>query len=68
MKEEIRTLQENSKWDLVEVSKNCKLIDCKWVYKIKHLINSEKKFRARLVAKGFSQKYGETMMKYMHQL
>lgn len=63
MKEEIKALQDNNTWELVEVSKerkNCKLIDCKWVFKIKHLVNGEKRYKARLVARGFSQKYGES--------
>ena len=56
MKEEIRALETNNTCDLVEVPRNCELIDCKWVCKLKHLINGEKKYRARLVAMGFSQK------------
>ena len=31
MKEEIRALEKNNIWNLVEVQKNCKLLDCKWV-------------------------------------
>lgn len=59
MKEEMKALQNNKTWDLVELPRGGKLIGCKWVFKTKQTVNGEKKYRARLVAKEFSQKYGE---------
>ena len=35
MEEEMHALAENEKWDLVEPPKGIKLIDCKWVFKMK---------------------------------
>lgn len=56
---EINSLRANNTWTLEPVPKNEKMIDCKWVFKMK-LIPEEipSRFKARLVAQGFSQKYG----------
>ncbi|KAE8704364.1 PLAC8 family protein [Hibiscus syriacus] len=59
MKEEIDALQQNQTWDLVPKIKDVKPISCKWVYKIKrHPDGSIERYKARLVAYGFSQQYG----------
>ncbi|KAE8720906.1 tir-nbs resistance protein [Hibiscus syriacus] len=59
MKEEIDALQQNKTWDLVPKIKDVKPISCKWVYKIKrHPDGSIERYKARLVARGFSQQYG----------
>ena len=59
MKEEIYALKQNETWDLVPKPKDVKPISCKWVYKIKsHLDGSIERYKAHLVAQGFSQKYG----------
>ncbi|KAH9670375.1 retrovirus-related pol polyprotein from transposon TNT 1-94-like protein [Citrus sinensis] len=58
MKEEIITLEQNQTWDLVPKLRDVKPISCKWVYKIKHCPDgSIKRYKARLVACGFSQQY-----------
>lgn len=57
MKNEIESLQENETWKLVQLPKDRRAISCKWVYKIKSH-GENKIFKARLVAQGFSQKYG----------
>ncbi|XP_071679843.1 uncharacterized protein [Lolium perenne] len=60
MDEEYEALMVNKTWHLVppnHAGKN--IIDCKWVYKIKHKADgSIDKYKARLVAKGFKQRYG----------
>lgn len=59
MKEEMKSLKENQTWELVQLPKDRKTIGCKWVYKIKYDANGEVcKYKARLVAQGFSQKFG----------
>ena len=49
----------NGTWDLVDLPENKKLVGSKWVFKIKHDSNGQvDRFKARLVAQGFSQKHG----------
>jgi hypothetical protein len=57
---EIDTLQHNHTWDIVDRASDRKIIDSKWVFKIKRLSDgSVDKFRCRLVAKRFSQIHGQ---------
>jgi hypothetical protein len=59
MDEEIRALNENDVWELVERPAKKNVVSCKWVYKIKKGLQGEAdRYRARLVARGFSQQYG----------
>lgn len=56
---EFAVLEANKTWDLVPLPKGKKAISSKWVFKIKH--NSDgsiKRYKARLVVKGFTQKAG----------
>ncbi|GKV02840.1 hypothetical protein SLEP1_g15229 [Rubroshorea leprosula] len=60
MDEEMNALFKNETWDLVPKPKDVQLVSCKWVYRIKHKVDgSIDIYKARLVARGFSQKYGE---------
>jgi len=59
MVDEMASLHKNEAWDLVELSIGRKPIGIKWVFKKK--MNSEgkvKKYKAHLVAKGYSQVSG----------
>lgn len=59
MEDELASLKENLTWSLVELPTGCKPILNRWVYRIKR--NAEGKidrYRARLVARGFSQREG----------
>lgn len=59
MKEEITALEQNQTWDLVPKPRDVKPISCKWVYKIKRRLDgSIDRYKAHLVARGFSQQYG----------
>ena len=56
MKAELQALSENDTWDIVDRPTNRKIVDCRWVYKIKRNADgSIERYKARLVAKGFSQ-------------
>ncbi|PKA49511.1 Retrovirus-related Pol polyprotein from transposon TNT 1-94 [Apostasia shenzhenica] len=56
----MNSLQKNETWELVALLKGKKAISCKWVYRKKEALSSgeSEKYKARLVAKDFSQKEG----------
>lgn len=57
--EEVKSLNKNFTWTLVKKPENAKLIDSKWVFKIKKDSDGEiLKYKARLVARGFMQRKG----------
>jgi hypothetical protein len=59
MESEFFALLQNENWHLVPLASDRNLIDCKWVYKIKHKVDdSIDRYKARLVAKGSKQRYG----------
>src|SRR5437763_12247188 len=59
MDEEYGALMKNHTWRLVPPRKGNNIIDCRWIYKIKHKADgSIDRYKARLVAKGFKQRYG----------
>ena len=52
-------LNDNQTWDLVPRPNEVKPISCKWVYKIKTRPDgSVERYKARLVARSFSQQHG----------
>ena len=49
----------NDVWDIVPKPECKSVVSSKWIYKIKHAADgSIKKYKARFVARGFSQKEG----------
>jgi hypothetical protein len=58
MKEEMDSLENNQTWDLVQLPAGKRALQNKWVYKLKEEDGGEKRYKARLVVKGFAQKKG----------
>ena len=59
MKEEFDALHKTRTWDLVDHPSRKTVIGCKWVYKIKTRSDGTVDcYKARLVARGFTQEYG----------
>jgi len=62
MKEEFEALDRNKTWDLVDedtaLKSGKRVIGCKWVYKLKRNADGSRRFKARLVIRGFEQEYG----------
>ena len=59
-REKMNSLEKNGTWILVERPKNQKLVGCKWIFKLKPGITGveDKRYKGRVVAKGYSQKEG----------
>ncbi|KAL0361357.1 UNVERIFIED_CONTAM: Retrovirus-related Pol polyprotein from transposon TNT 1-94 [Sesamum radiatum] len=57
MEEEINSLMKNKTWTLVPKPKDTSIVDCKWLFKMKQE-NESTRCKAKLVAKGFTQKEG----------
>lgn len=59
MKEEIAAMYQNKTWDLVDLPQGKNVIGSRWVYKLKTDADGRPtRYKARLVAQGFTQKYG----------
>jgi hypothetical protein len=59
MTEEYQSIIKNDVWEIFPRPKSKDVVSSKWLYKIKHVANgSIEKYKARFVARGFSQKEG----------
>ncbi|WVY91158.1 hypothetical protein V8G54_036672 [Vigna mungo] len=59
MNEEMKALQQNETWELVDCPPGKKPVVCRWIYAIKYKANGTiERLKARLVAKGYTQTYG----------
>ena len=60
MEKEMESLLVNEVWDLVELPKDRKAVGSKWVFKTKRGANGAvERHKARLVAQGYLQQYGQ---------
>jgi len=54
---EIESIKKNNTWTLINLIKGAKPIGCKWIFRKKyHPDRSIENYKAKLVAKGFTQK------------
>ena len=53
----MQSLEKNGRWDVVHLPKHKKTVCCKWIFKRKEGLSPSEtaRFKARLVAEGFSQ-------------
>ena len=59
MTEEYQSIMKHDVWDIVPKPEGKSVVSSKWIYKIKHAADgSIEKYKARFVARGFSQKEG----------
>lgn len=59
MESELRSIENNNTWSSVELPKDRSAIGCRWVFKIKQGESEDStRYKARLVAQGFTQKFG----------
>ena len=59
MKDEMKSMEDNSVWDFIDLPKGSKPIGCTWIFKTKRDSDGNvERYKACLVAKGFTQKEG----------
>ena len=59
MNDEMNSLSENDTWELVQRPEGCRPIQSKWIFKTKRDSSGKiVRHKARLVARGFTQRYG----------
>ena len=57
--EEYQSIMKNDVWEIVPRPEGKSIVTSRWLYKIKHGVDgSFEKYKARFVARGFSQKEG----------
>jgi hypothetical protein len=60
MAEEHQSIMKNEVWEILPRPKEKSVVTSEWIYKIKHAADrSMDKYKARFMARGFSQKEGE---------
>jgi hypothetical protein len=59
MNQEIQSLKDHNTWELASLPPGKNVVGSKWVFKKKSSESGEVQYKARLVAQGYSQKFGE---------
>ena len=58
MKNDLKSIEKNKIWDLVEILEDFKIFKCKWIFKIRQDLNGNvERYKARLVSKSFTKKH-----------
>lgn len=56
---EMSAIEKNKTWEVVPLPHGKKAIGSKWVFKVKYKVDGTlERYKARLVVKGYNQKYG----------
>lgn len=59
MEEELRSLKKNDTWKIVDLPIGKKSMGCRWIFTVKYFADGTiDRYKARLVEKGYSEKYG----------
>lgn len=58
IQEELSSIRRNATWELTDLPAGRSMVGSKWVFKIKTDEGGNMTYKARLVAQGFTQKYG----------
>ena len=59
MRSELKSMNDNQVWNLVDLPDGCRAVECKWVFKKKTDMDGNVSiYKARLVVKGFRQVQG----------
>ena len=57
--EELKSLEKNNTWDITNLPTGKSIVSCKWLFSVKYHANgSVERYKARLVARGYTQSYG----------
>ena len=68
MLEEMKAIEENETWELIDPPLGCRPVGLKWVYKVKRdECGAIVKHKACLVARGFVQREGTTSRKFLRR-
>ena len=55
----MRALKKIETWEMTELPKGKRTVDCKWIFIVKYNADGQvERYKARLVARGFTQTYG----------
>ncbi|KAL2246201.1 UNVERIFIED_CONTAM: Retrovirus-related Pol polyprotein from transposon TNT 1-94 [Sesamum indicum] len=58
MNDEMNSLKKNDTWEFCQLPKGKKALQNRWVYRVKDESDGKKQYKARLIVKGFQQRYG----------